>query len=62
MTSLPLLCKEFLVVDLDAKMDEGEHGEVHQNALYQERSLKMIAKPEYDPQRICHQKGQADKH
>lgn len=61
-TAFPLLRKELLIVYLDAEMDEGEHGEVHQDALDQERRLEVVPKPENDPEGVGHQERQADVH
>ena len=61
-TAFPLLRKELLIVYLDAEMDEGEHGKVHQDALDQERRLEVVPKPEDDPEGVGHQECQADVH
>ena len=39
----------YLGVDRDAELDEGEHGEVHEDALDQQRCLVVLTKPEQDP-------------
>ena len=62
MSTLSLLRNVFFVIDLDTEMNESEHGEVHQDALDQQRSLKMIPKPENDSERVCHEQGQTHKH
>ena len=62
MTAFSLLRKELLIVYFDAEMDEGEHGEVHQDALDQERRLKVVPKPEDDSEGVGHQERQADVH
>ena len=61
-TALPLLRKELLVVYLHAEMNKSKHGEVHQDALDQERSLKVVPEPEDDPKSVGHQERQADIH
>ena len=43
-------------------MNKSKHGEVHQDALDQERSLKVVSKPEDDPQSVRHQESKADEH
>ena len=39
----------YLGVDRDAELDEGEHGDVHEDALDQQRCLVVLTKPEQDP-------------
>ena len=60
MPSLPFLCEVLLIANLDTEVDESEHGEVHKDALNQQRSLKVISKPENDSERVSHEQSKAD--
>ena len=62
MATFPLLRNILFVVDLDAEMDQCKHGQVHQDALDQQRSLEVVPEPKYDPQCVGHQQGQTDEH
>ena len=60
MTSLPFLSEVLLIAYLDTEVDESEHGQVHKDALNQQRSLKVISKPENDSERVGHKQSKAD--